>query len=85
MEQNVYQRATALWVAQKTGKDADMISNVNFRVVYGGYCETCGYEAAGIEYRYGTEYCTYEFGYDESMATFLEEAVELMASLNGGT
>lgn len=77
--ENPYQRACALWVAQKTGKDADKITDVNFTVIRGGVCETCAYESTGIEFRYNGHYQEYEFFGDESMAKFLEEAVQLLA------
>lgn len=77
MEQNAYQRACALWVAQRTGKDASKISDVDFIVVYGGYCETCGYQTTGISYYYSGSYQELELG-TTSMAEFLEEAIGLM-------
>ncbi len=45
-----YERAVAIWIGRRTGDDPDDITDVEFDVIEGGYCETCEYTTMGIRY-----------------------------------
>ncbi len=77
MAENLYSRAANLWVARRLNLDTEKVSNVNFKVIYGGYCETCGYETFGLEYYYNGKYQELELG-TTSAGKFIQEAVELL-------
>jgi len=80
MTENLYAKAASTWVARRFNLDADKVSDVDFKVIYGGYCETCGYETFGLEYKYNGKYQEAELG-TTSVGEFLEEATEILKEL----
>lgn len=77
MTDNPYNKAASLWVARRLNLDADKVTDVDFKVIYGGYCETCGYETFGLEYKYNGKYQELELG-TTSAGEFIQEAVMLL-------
>ena len=80
MQENLYDRAASIWVARKFNLDEDKVSNVDFKVVYGGYCETCGYETLGLSYQYDGQYRDAELS-SLRPGHFIEECVEILKTL----
>lgn len=78
--ENLYERAVAVWVSRKTKLDPDKISNVDFTMIYGGYCETCGYETTGLTFKYNGRYQEYELG-TTSAAQLFEECATIVDEL----
>ena len=77
--ENKYERAAATWVARYLKVDPKIISNVNFAVAYGGYCETCGYETAGLEFKKNGKWETIEIpDYVITPGEFIEECVAIL-------
>ncbi len=81
-KESKYQRAAAAWVANKTGQDVNKIYGVDFALIYGGYCETCGYETAGLEYYYNGKLQEYESLTYISAGQFIQECMELLEQNN---
>lgn len=77
-----YQRAAALWVAERTGDAPDLIAAVNFAGWQGGYCSTCASNESGLEFwvlRSGrVTRDTLELD-DMSAGQFIEECVAILA------
>jgi len=77
--ENKYERAAATWVARYLNVDPEIISDVNFKIVYGGYCETCGYEAVGLEFKKNGKWDEIEIpDYVVTPGKFIEECVEIL-------
>lgn len=79
-----YQRAAALWIAERVRKDANRIYGVTFTTYYGGYCETCGYETTGLEYYFNGTLEEFEFGSYRDAGEFIQECMELLEANNVG-
>lgn len=78
-----HQRAAALWVAKQIGvKNPDLITDVTFAIIRGGYCETCEYESTGVEFKNDGKWSTYEFPYDTDVGNFLEQCVALLEEVD---
>lgn len=81
-KENLYQRAVAIWVGRRYKLDPDKITDVNFANYVGGYCETCGYETLGLEFKYNGKYQEHELGYyDITPGQFIEECVEILKDI----
>lgn len=78
-EENKFERAAAIWVAERFHLDADKVTGVTFSNYYGGGCETCGYETLGIEFHYNGKLRDEELGYYSiTPGQFLQECVEIL-------
>lgn len=78
-----YAVAVATWVGRKFKLDPSKISNVDFINYVAGYCETCGYETLGLEFKYDGKLQERELGYyDTSPGKFLEECSEILKELD---
>lgn len=76
-----YQRAAAIWIARKTGKDADRVYGVNWFRIDGETSDAGTYFEGewGLEYRYGGSECHYDWTYNSpTPGQFLEECVAIL-------
>lgn len=81
MAESRYARAASLWVANRLNVDPERVSSVDFKVIYGGYCETCGYETFGLEYKLDGKYSELELG-TTSAGEFIQEAIQLLENID---
>ena len=82
MEENRYARAASIWVARRFNLDENKVSDVDFAAYYGGYCETCGYETHGLDFKYNGKSRTEELGYyDITPGQFIEECVAILEEI----
>ena len=78
-----YEKATKMWLASKIGCDWQKLEHIEFTDYQGGYCETCEYTSAGISYKLGNRFDTYELGYEsKKVARFIQEVAEIAADLS---
>jgi len=75
-EESKYARAAAKWVAEKMNLNVDLLYGVNFAIVVGGYCPTCGYEDPGLSFYYDGK--PMEYVPSITPGEFIEECVALL-------
>jgi hypothetical protein len=69
---DIVTRKTHAWAAKRFNLPVERIESVEFTTVYGGYCETCGYETTGVEIKVGGSYEKFETG-DIEVAELVRE------------
>lgn len=84
MAENRYDKAAALWVKRYFNlKDSDVVTDVDFANYVGGYCETCGYETLGLDFKLNGKLVNRELGYySVTPGRFIEECVALLDEID---
>lgn len=81
---NKYDKAVATWIGKRVGRDPETITEVEFATIYGGYCETCGYETFGFTYKLKNgQWQDIEIGdYSVTPGQFMEECIAFLENEN---
>lgn len=81
---DVFKRAAAIWVERQNPRYTN-VKDVEFNTWAEGFCDTCGYEDAGLTFRYGGNGSRGEISLTYTdVGGFVAEVAAIAIELNGG-